>query len=79
MKISLKVRFSTVENPFFANTRGKVHLTDPLLEREGKEYFLNHYNPYEDEGYQLLIEKEYVEENGNKVSDLDRLDYKIFP
>ncbi|MFC6604392.1 hypothetical protein ACFQDF_27175 [Ectobacillus funiculus] len=70
--------FSTVENPFFANTRGKVHLTDPLLEREGKEYFLNHYNPYEDEGYQLLIEKEYVEENGNKVSDLDRLDYKIF-
>lgn len=70
--------FSTVENPFFSNTRGKVHLTDPLLEREGKEYFLNHYTPHEDEGYQLLIEKEYVEENGNKVSDLDRLDYKIF-
>lgn len=26
----------------------------------------------------MLIEKEYAEENGNKISDLDRFDYKVF-
>ncbi|MCP8967384.1 hypothetical protein [Ectobacillus ponti] len=76
--IIIESPFSTVENPFFANTRGKVTLADPLLKREGKEYFLSSYNAGEGANYELLVEKEYAEGNGNKVSDLDRLDYKIF-
>ncbi|MFP3122711.1 MULTISPECIES: hypothetical protein [Bacillaceae] len=70
--------FSTVEHPFFSNTRGKVQLNQPMLEREGKHYFQSYYDLGDGTDYQFLIEKEYVEEHGNKVSDLDRLDYKIF-
>ncbi|MFC6603777.1 hypothetical protein ACFQDF_23315 [Ectobacillus funiculus] len=69
--------FSTVEHPFFSNTRGKVQLNQPMLEREGKHYFQSYYDLGDGTDYQFLIEKEYVEEHGNKVSDLDRLDYKI--
>ncbi|GAA3328266.1 hypothetical protein GCM10020331_071550 [Ectobacillus funiculus] len=49
-----------------------------MLEREGKHYFQSYYDLGDGTDYQFLIEKEYVEEHGNKVSDLDRLDYKIF-
>jgi hypothetical protein len=70
--------FSTVENPFFSNSRAKLLVEQPLLEKEGKEYFLSTYNSEDGTDYELLIEKEYAEENGNKISDLDRFDYKVF-
>ncbi|KOO48157.1 hypothetical protein [Priestia koreensis] len=70
--------FSTVENPFFSNSRAKLIVEQPLLKKEGKEYFSSLYNSEDGTDYELLIEKEYAEETGNKVSDLDRFDYKVF-
>ncbi|MFL0475494.1 hypothetical protein ACH0CI_26270 [Priestia sp. 179-F W1.4 NHS] len=68
---------STVENPFFSNSRAKLHIENPLLEMEGKEYFSSVYNLEDGTNYELLIEKDYAEE-GTKISDLDRFDYKVF-
>lgn len=70
--------FSTIVHPFFGNTRGKVKLEQPIMQDEGKEYFLNTYDSGDGTNYQFLIAKEYADVNKNRVTDLDRLDYKIF-
>jgi len=70
--------FSTVEIPFFSNSRAKLIVEQPLLKKGEKEYFTSPYNSEDGTDYELLIEKEYAEETGNKVNDLDRSDYKLF-
>lgn len=70
--------YSTIENPFFGNTRGKMKLTDDILNKEGKNYISHTYHSGDGVDYEFLVDKEYGEKHKYKVPDIDWFDGQIF-
>lgn len=68
--------YSYVDNPIFSNNRGKLSLSDDVIEDDNNIYHYSDYSPSNDYKLRVLVSKEYAQDK--QVRLLDNTDENIF-